>query len=141
MAAIKALDAIAEKWATVTPQRTPQYIDGVQSPRVDWAQATKAAIDNWAAGVTAAIQNKLFGKGVDRAGTDRWKRMTIAKGPGRWAEGVQLAREDYASGFAPYREAISGLTLPPRYARRDPRNLQRVAAVVGAMQAVKQRIG
>lgn len=141
MAAIKSLDTIATKWSEVTPQRTPQYIAGIEAPRVDWAQATKAATDNWATGVQAAIQAKRFTKGVDRAGTDKWKRGATTKGPGRWAEGVQLGRDDYGTGFAPFREAIANLNLPPRFARRDPRNIERVRAIVAAMQAVKDRIG
>lgn len=141
MAAIKPLDAIAQKWATVTPQRAPQYSEGVQSPRVDWHDAAVAGADNYAAGVTAAVQAKSFARGVTRAGTDKWKRMTLAKGPSRYAEGVQLGQQDFAAGFAPYREAIANLTLPARYARRDPRNLERIRAVVQAMVAVKQRIG
>ena len=141
MAAIKSLDQIASKWAEVTPQRVPQYQEGIQSPRVPWAQAAAAAADNWASGIAAAVQNKSFGKGIAKAGDNRWKRMALAKGPGRWSEGVQLGQADFAKGFAPYREAISGLTLPPRFARRDPRNIERVRAVVAAMQNVKQRIG
>lgn len=141
MAAIKALETIASKWANVTPQRAPQYRDGVESPRLDWADATAAAADNWATGVQQATANKSFTKGVQRAGTERWKRMTLAKGVNRWGEGIQLAQADFANGFAPYREAIANLNLPPRFARRDPRNLERIRAIVAAMIATKQRIG
>ncbi len=141
MAAIKPLDQISAKWASVTPQRAPQYAEGVQSPRVDWADATKAAADNWAAGVTAAVQSKSFGKGVEKSGTERWKRMTLAKGTSRWGEGIQLAQADFQNGYAPYREAIANLNLPPRFARRDPRNLERIRSIVQAMIATKQRIG
>lgn len=141
MAAIKPLDQIAAKWSSVTPQRAPQYRDGVESPRVDWADATRAASDNWNTGVAAAVQAKSFTKGVERAGTERWRRMTLAKGVTRWGEGINLAQPDFAAGYGPYREAISNLTLPPRFARRDPRNLERIRAIVNAMIATKQRIG
>jgi len=141
MAAIKTMDKIASKWAEVTPQRLPQYQEGVASPRVSWAQAAKAAYDNYKAGITAAISANRYPKGIDKAGDDRWSRMTLAKGPSRWGEGVTLGLEDYSRGFSPFRETISNLTLPPRFARRDPRNLERVRAIVQAMIATKDRIG
>ncbi|KKM97798.1 hypothetical protein LCGC14_1164310, partial [marine sediment metagenome] len=43
-------------------------------------------------------------------------------------------------GFTPYQAAISAVVLPPRYARRDPRNLARVKAVVDALIAKKLSI-
>ena len=46
-----------------------------------------------------------------------------------WPVAVAAAEGDYRVGFAPFREAIASATLPPRYATRDPRNLERVAAI------------
>ncbi|KKL20737.1 hypothetical protein LCGC14_2452450, partial [marine sediment metagenome] len=54
--------------------------------------------------------------------------------------GVTVAHGDYAAGFAPYQAAIAAVVLPPRYARRDPRNLARVKAVVDALIAKKLSI-
>ena len=51
-----------------------------------------------------------------------------------------MAEPKYAAGFAPYRDAIERVTLPPRYARRDPRNLERVKAVVNALVEAKNRL-
>jgi len=133
MANIRTIEQISKKWATVTPQRTGDYEAGVKSPRTDWAAATAAAEDSYQAGVNAAIAEKRFGKGVRSAGTEAWQRGAVQKGTQRWGPGVAMAEADYASGFAPYRDAIERLTLSPRYARRDPRNLNRVKEVVDAM--------
>jgi hypothetical protein len=133
MAAIKSLNAIADKWSTVTPQRQPDYEAGIQQPRRPWQQATAAAADAYRDGVTKAAQQGTFARGVNKAGDEAWRTGALTKGTARWGPGVQLATEKYAAGFAPYRAAIERLTLPPRFARRDPRNLQRVAAVVAAM--------
>jgi len=38
MAAIRAVDVIGSKWATVTPQRVGEYTAGVQSPRASWSK-------------------------------------------------------------------------------------------------------
>lgn len=141
MADIRPVDVIAGKWATVTPQRSPDYEAGVKNPRKDWARNTMAAVEAWAAGVQAAIQNKLFGKGVQKAGTPKWQENAVAKGVTRWGPGVALAQDAYATGFAPYREAIARVQLPPRFARRDPRNLARVSAIVDALKRVKEAAG
>lgn len=137
MAEIKSLSAIREKWTRVTPQRTEDYKLGIEHPRRDWEAETIAAKDNWKAGVDAASNKDLFAKGVTRAGSKKWQEKALAKGPGRFAEGVYIAGPDYEKGFAPYREAISRVDLGPKFPRRDPRNLDRVKKVVAALVAEK----
>jgi len=137
MAAIRPADQIARKWANVTPARAADYEAGVKEPMKDWARNTGAAAESYKTGVTQAIADKRFEKGVSRVGTAGWQKGAVEKGVPRWGAGVALAEPAYLAGFAPYREAIARTTLPPRYARRDPRNLARVASVVNAMIAVK----
>ncbi len=137
MTAIRETAAIARKWATVTPTRSADYEQGIKEPKKDWQRETVAAADSYKAGVTEAIAQGRFAKGVTAAGTSKWQEGALTKGVSRWGAGVTLAENAYAAGFAPYQAAISRLTLPPRYAKRDPRNLERVKAVVNAMIAVK----
>jgi len=137
MAEIKSLAAIGEKWGRVTPGRVEDYTLGITSPKRDWAEETKAAVKNWKAGIDAAAAKNLFVKGIEKAGTSKWKDKALKKGPGRFSEGVYLAEPDYIKGFAPYREAIAAVDLGPRYPKRDPRNLDRVKKVVDALVAKK----
>jgi len=137
MAEIKSLSAISEKWGRVTPQRQDDYKNGVANPKRDWMEETKAARDNWKAGVDNAHAKGLFSKGVEDAGTAKWKEKTLKKGPQRFAEGVYMAQPDYEKGFAPYREAIANCDIGPRYPKRDPRNLERVKKVVDCLVAKK----
>lgn len=142
MAFIRSIEAIARKFATVTPGRTEDYRQGVENPRRDWGVATAAAESAYEAGVTQAIAKKRFGKGVKMAGTETWQRGAIEKGTARWGPGVTISQDKYARNFAPYRDAIERATLPPRFARRDPRNLERVKTIVNALIAAKeQRLG
>jgi len=141
MANIRSMDAISKKWATVTPQRTGDYEDGVRNPKADWASNAAAAEDAYQAGVQAAIAERRFGKGVRAAGTEKWQKGAIEKGTQRWGPGVAMAQSAYASGFAPFRDAIERMTLPPRYHRRDPRNLNRVKAVFDTMIAAAKGKG
>lgn len=139
MAQIKPLSTIADKFATVTPQRSEEYASGVAASTVDWAARTAAAEDNYKAGVTAAANQGRFGKGVRKAGTQKYKEGVAAKGATRYAAGVAIAGPAYQEGFAPYHRVIESTTLPPRYARRDPRNLTRVAAIANALGKAKEQ--
>lgn len=141
MAFIRSIDAIASKWAEVTPMRSADYAAGVANPRRSWSAATKAAEKAYEDGVTKSISQKRFGKGVTKAGDEKWSRKSTVNGVRNWGPGVTEAKGDYAAGFAPYHAAISACVLPPRYARRDPRNLQRVKAIVDALVAKKEAIG
>ncbi len=134
---IKSTSAIAEKFARVTPGRAQDFADGVQNPRRDWKTETAAAESRYEAGVTEAIQGKRFGKGVSKAGTEKWQRATLSLGVTRWPEGVQGAGPAYEAGFGPFRDVIAGLNLPQKFARGDSRNILRVAAIAKALHTKK----
>jgi len=127
----------ASKWARVTPQRTEDYQQGVTNPKVPWAEATLAAAKNQADGVQEAIREKRFEKGVTKAGNSAWQQGAINKGVNRFGEGVQMSQEKYAAGFAPFAQVIESTTLPPRYPKGDPRNVERVKAIANALRQKK----
>lgn len=127
----------AQKWARVTPQRTEDYQQGVQNPKVPWAEATLAAEKNQADGIQEAIRDKRFAKGVAKAGNSAWQQGALQKGVNRFGEGVQVSQEKYNSGFAPYAQVIEATNLPPRYPKGDPRNVERVKAIALALRNKK----
>ena len=133
MPAIRSLADIATKWSTVTPQRAADYEAGVKDPKKDWAAQTAAAEGAYESGVTEAITQKRFSRGVKDAGTAKWQDKTIKVGVGRWGPGVRAAQGDYEKGFAPYHDTIARTTLPPRFGRGDPRNIDRVATIAAAL--------
>ncbi len=129
MVKIKPIDQIVSRWVQGVRGATAAYQFGVQNPDRDWADATIAAASEWFAGLQAAHAAGRFEGGVRNAGSVKWKNKTLTKGVQMWPIAVAAAEGDYRVGFAPFREAIAGMTLPPRYAKRDPRNLERVAAI------------
>jgi len=133
VAAIKPLDAISSKWSRVAGQSGQSYLEGVNNPRADWATQTVGAEANYNAGVQSAITRKAFAGGVKAAGTQKWQTNAAEKGPGRYQQGVQLAQNNYAVGFEPYRTVISNLVLPKRGPKGDPGNINRVSAVSNAL--------
>lgn len=139
MAKIKTAAEIAAKWARVTPQRVQDYKLGVENPTTDWAKATESAESSYDTGVQKAIQDKRFKKGVTKAGTAKWQKNTLEKGPNRFAEGVAISEPEFQQGFEPYREVIASIQLPPRFAKGDPRNIERVKVIAEALR--KRKVG
>ncbi len=128
---------IAQKWSRVTPGRSADYADGVRNPSKDWETETLAAADRYAAGIQESLANKSFEKGVERAGTSKWKDKATTLGAQRFGPGVSQATSAFADGFAPYRDVIAGLTLPERFAKGDPRNMERVRVIAEALHDEK----
>jgi len=137
VAQIKSASEIAKKWSEVTPTRQAYYESGVKNPLKDWATNTAQAEDAWAAGVQEAAANKRFGAGVRKAGTEKWSRKVVEVGVPRWGAGVRAASPDFENGFKPYRDVIESTALPPKYAKGDPRNIDRVAAISQALHKKK----
>lgn len=137
MAEIKSAARIKEKWTRVTPMRTEDYKIGIQNPRRDWEKSAVAAKESHKQAMTTAAAQDSFGKGVTKAGSGKWQARALAKGPGRFAEGVMIGGDDYEKGFAPFRDEIEKTVLPPRFPRRDPRNLLRVSAIATALAKKK----
>jgi len=137
MPKVRSSSEIAEKWGRVTPQRTADYEAGVKNPKEDWASAAKAAEGTYKTAVTQAANEGRFGKGVAAAGTAKWQSKAVAKGTVRWGPGVQIATPDYEKGFAPFRDTIERTTLPPRFPKGDPRNIDRVSAIARALHDKK----
>lgn len=140
MAEVKSTAEIAAKFARVTPTRAKDYQDGVRSPRKRWDEATLAAQDNWQQGIQQAASEGRFGAGVQAAGHAKWQANTLKKGPGRWQQGVAQAAENFAKGFAPYREALASVQLPARGPKGDPNNIERVRVVAATLNQVKRQL-
>jgi len=139
MPVVKNIAKIAEKWARVTPQRSADYEAGVRDPIRDWATNAIASKAAWAAGVSEAVTKDRFSKGVAKAGTEKWKRKATEVGPARFAQGVQVAQPDYEKGFSMFRDVIEKTVLPPRFAKGDPRNIDRVRVMAAALADAKRK--
>ncbi len=141
MANIKPIDQASDKWIRRAAVAGPDYQKGIENPKADWETASIEASGNYKAGVIAAANAGRFERGIKIAGTAKWKRNAMAKGPNRFAEGVALAQDDWEKGFGPYHSVIAALKLPPRGPKGSPANMQRVAAVAMALRSLKEKKG
>jgi hypothetical protein len=139
MANIKSLERSTNKWERQSASSTPEYEAGIKSPKTDWQKAAADAEANYTAGVQAAITRKAFGKGVAKAGSAKWQNQALTKGVQRWAQGISLSKDAYATGFAPYREVISRTNLPARGPKGSAQNIQRVAVMAAALHDEKMK--
>jgi hypothetical protein len=135
--ALRTAGEIAAKWSSVTPTRSGYYESGVKSPKKDWAAATAGSETTYKDAVTKAASEGRFGKGVRRAGSEKWQRKAVDIGASRWGPGVSAAAQDYESGFTPYRDALDKISYKPRYPKGDPRNYDRTKQVGDALHTLK----
>jgi hypothetical protein len=129
-----------DKWSRRATAAGPDYQAGIQAPRVPWSQGAIAASPAWKQAVADAASKDLFAKGVAKAGDAKWATKALNLGARRYPEGVSAAAPDYKSNFAPFYDALGKVSLPARAPRGDPRNLERVKAIVTAMRQTKESI-
>jgi len=134
---VKSADAVAQKWADRAGVAGGDYTNGINNPKQDQAEAAAAAAPAWAQGVQGAIARDGFAKGVQKAGSAKWKRKSATVGAQRFTQGVAAAKPDMAAGIGPVLQVLSGLTLPPRMPKGSPGNINRVTAVTEALRAMK----
>jgi hypothetical protein len=138
---LRPIDKVVDKWKSRATAAGPDYTFGVQNPLRDWATQAQAAGDSWRAGVTDAAGRDAYRKGVAKAGTPKWQRKAVDLGSRRFPEGVAAGAPDYKSEFAPFYDTLSKIDLPPRGARGDPKNLERVRVIMQTLRAVKTGAG
>lgn len=129
----------AERWATGAGSAAGRYIEGASETTKDQAAAAIAAKPLYQAGVQEAIAQGRYERGLQKSGKQGWLQGVQEKGAANFGVGVSSpsAQSRYASESARYDGARNAAASAPRGPKGSPQNLQRVAAVVNAMRAVK----
>lgn len=134
---VKSATLAGQRYARRAAAASGDYKQGVETTGKSWAAATAAGAKNYMAGVTEAAGRGAFEKGVTAAGDAKWKKNAMEKGPGRYAEGVQVGMDDYQRGVQPYLEVISRTDLPMRGPTGSESNYQRVTTLGRALRQAK----
>lgn len=137
MPAIRPLAKITEKYGRVTPGKGRELEEGLRAPKKLWVDEAAGAAEAWAGGVTEAVGDDRFRKGVVAAGQAAYLDPALKLGVGRYRSGVEFGVPKYGKKFAPYRDIIEATTLPPRGPVGDPGNIERVAIMSAALHAGK----
>ncbi|KKN06081.1 hypothetical protein LCGC14_1080900 [marine sediment metagenome] len=133
---IKSVSKSAAKYVERGSQAGDEFREGV-SDTTDQAERAIAAEPAYVAGIQDSIARGARVAGLQKSGTDKWKRKTLAVGPRRLVEGIRAAKSDYADGVSEFFSVIAALDLPPRGPKGSPENFERSRIVGDALHAKK----
>ena len=124
-------DEAAKKWASRISVSTADFSAGVQRSR-GWQAPTLAAKENWATGVSNAVANDKFSKGVSQSSDSEWKTRTSAASSA-WSSGAARSTDRMRTGIGKTLAVIQGVSLPARGPRGSDGNYERVRAIGRAL--------
>lgn len=133
---VKDTGAISKKFVQRAAGAAPDYAAGVANAGGDWETGAKNGETNFEQGVTEAIAQKRYGKGVSGSAS-KYQANASKLGAQRYPSGVQNAEQAYATGVQPYLDKLKSLTLPPKGPRRSPQNQQRANMVAAELGKLK----
>ena len=134
---LRPIEKIVDKWRGRASAAGPDYAEGIAAPKTPWSVAATGAKEAWRQGITDAAGRDAYAKGVVKAGDAKWLKKASELGTRRFPEGVGAAVDDYKSGFAPFYDTLTKIELPPRRARGDPANVERVKTIMTALRSKK----
>lgn len=79
-------------------------------------------------------------KGIQNISDTEWRKATIDKGATIIGARMKAASQKQVDGFAPYRTALEGVTLPPRTADPMANLMNRAGAIVQALVDKKKEL-
>lgn len=132
---VKDLAGSAQRWTTRAAAAAADYGTEAAAAGERWQSNTASAAATYFQAVSSAGIQDRFRRGVQRAGAAKYTRKITDVGQSRYSTGVQAATDDWRSGFEPFANTISALTLPPRRPRGDPGNIERVRVIAQALNA------
>jgi len=130
-------ETLGDRWKNRASAAAPDYQFGVSNPLNDWQANALAAKDAWRQGVTDAASRDAYGKGVAKTPTAFWQKRALELGVPRYPDGITKSVDVYLTNWKPYYDALTKIELPPRGARGDPKNLERVRVIVQTLRNVK----
>lgn len=136
---IKDIAVAAQKFVTRGAAAAPDYVNGIKGSGATWQTNAAAAEPNYDAGVQAAIARQAYSKGITRVGGQKFEDRASSVGAQRYPQGIRDAGPAWTTGFTPYQQTLSAITLPPKRPKGDPSNYARVQAVGDALR--KKKIG
>lgn len=134
---LRPLDRIVEKWRSRATAALTDYSEGVQAPRNPWQKQAAAASETWKAAITDAAARDAYRKGVVTTSEEFWRSRTLVLGTARFTDGVSKSVDVFKNNWAQFYDVLSRIELPPRGPRGDPKNVERVRAIMTALRQKK----
>lgn len=133
----KTAQEVAQKWANRASNAQPEYAAGVQATTKDQAGRAIASKEIYKQALNESFARDAYAKGLQKAGTAKWKDKASRVGAERFSGGVSASVTDYATESAKYDNARRAADTLPRGVKGSETNLARVKAVVSALRIAK----
>jgi hypothetical protein len=130
----------AAKWRQRAALAQQDYLEGVRRPRRPWREATVDAVQAWVQAIQQAITDGRFSRALTPEAEQFWRTRIEAVGATRYTQGIQSSGDRYERNFAPFRQVIESIQLPPRGPVGDPGNIERVRVIAQALHEAKLRL-
>jgi len=107
-------DEIANAYGASGGKAQTEYVKGIDAntDAMDRAKSDMAE-SNYASGVATAAANRTRQKALADVSQEEWKKAAKDKAS-RLSSGIAGAKEKQRKGYAPIRDALSGLELPDK---------------------------
>lgn len=134
---MKSAQEVAQKYANRSASASGDYVDGAKKTSKDQSARAIASKEIYKQSLQESFTSDRYAKGLQKAGTQKWKEGVERKGQSRYAEGVSAGVNDYVTESSQYDSARSAADNMPRGLKGSAQNLNRVKAVVDALRAKK----
>ena len=111
------------------PVVSQRYKAGVEST-TDWKEKAVNGQDLYVTKMQDGNVLDRRRKGLEKVSNEDWRKNAVLKGVNRIGPGMEAGASKQAAGYEPIRQALEGLTLPPRSANAMANIDGRVKAVV-----------
>src|SRR3990167_1321858 len=104
-----------------------RYRAGATGKGSKWQQGASSASENYKAGISKALSENRFEKGVSDAGASSYDEGERSKGANNWGPGMQAGQSKYLRKIQPF-SGLWDTSLPtPRGARGSAANFSRMS--------------
>ena len=140
MVKIKSLEEISSKYAGAIPRVGEAYKKAVAGV-TNWQERAIAGQGLYAQRMSDPEVLARREKKIAATSNEAWRSGSVEKGSRNIAVGMQAAIGKHKAAFAPFREAIAGVTLPEKTADANTNIDNRLKPIVNALQAKKKELG
>ena len=127
----------AQKYVDRASAASGDYVKGATSTTKDQSARAISAKKIYQDALTASFSRDSYAKGLTRSGKAGWLAGVTQKGGDRYAGGVSVSANKYATNSARFDGARQAADSLPRGLKGSETNLARVKAGVNALRAVK----
>jgi len=142
MVKVKPLDVVKKNYSGAANTAAERYKESISQVSGWKERATSSEAEElWKAKIQEAIAAERRKKALEAVSESEWKDAAIKKGYSRIGQGMRAAVDKHAKNWAPYKDALEAVDLPPRsvdpMANVDNRLKPIVAALVEKKKEIK----